>query len=232
MWRNVFNVFKKDNLYTQALVESHSMLDIDLKMIEASVESLRRANDGSISIDIHAMDKQINRFERDVRQKVLTHLAVSGPSNLSGGLALVSIIIDIERIGDYAKNIYDLSRHHPARLHGGNLEPRLMDVEQRTLALLRDTVDAFRDHDVEKARRVMTGYKESLSADCESLVEAVVTGQAEGLSIGAGAVIVLYARYLKRVGGHSRNIVTSVVNPFHRIGYREKEEDSDRSPDR
>ena len=34
--------------------------------------------------------------------------------------------------------------------------------------------------------------------------------------------VALYARYLKRVGGHSHNIVTSVVNPFPRIGYREK----------
>jgi len=32
----------------------------------------------------------------------------------------------------------------------------------------------------------------------------------------------LYARFLKRIASHSRNIVTSVVNPFHRIGYREK----------
>ncbi len=222
MWRNLFNIFKQDNLFTQALHESHEMLDLDLRMIEASVESLRRSDDGSISIDILGMDKRINRFERDVRQKVLTHLAVSGPSDLSSGMVLVSIIIDIERIGDYAKNIHDLARLHPSRLTGGAVEKDLACVEAQTLELFRDTVHAFRENDVEKARSVMVGYKEGLSAACEGIVAAIVEARAGDLDPGTSAAVALYARYLKRIGGHSRNIVTSVVNPFHRLGYKEK----------
>ncbi|MCC5808463.1 MAG: hypothetical protein JJU00_19205 [Opitutales bacterium] len=222
MWRNLFNIFKQDNLFTQALKESHEMLDLDLRMIEASVESLRRSDDGSISIDILGMDKRINRFERDVRQKVLTHLAVSGPGDLSSGMVLVSIIIDIERIGDYAKNIHDLARLHPSRLTGGAVEEDLARVEAQTLELFRDTVQAFRENDVEMARRVMVGYKEGLSAASEGIVAAIVEARAGDLDPGTSAAVALYARYLKRIGGHSRNIVTSVVNPFHRLGYKEK----------
>lgn len=222
MWRNLLNAFNQDNLYTQALAEAHTMLDIDLRMIEASIRSLRHADDGSIDVDILKLDKQINRFERDVRQKVLTHLAVSGPTELSGGLVLVSIIIDIERIGDYAKNIHDLAQSHPARLNAGTLEPRLAAIEEQTLAVFRETVEAVRAHDVDKARHVMDLYKETLSAACEEIVRDVVEGRATDLSTGTGAAIALYARYLKRIGAHSRNIVTSVVNPFPRIGYREK----------
>ena len=224
MWRDLLTLFKQDNLFTQALTESHQMLDLDLTMIEASVESLRRSDDGSIAVDILGLDKQINRYERDVRQKVLTHLAVSGPANLSSGLVLVSIIIDIERIGDYAKNIHDLARLHPARLHAGVAEPDLADVERRALGLLRTAAEAFRKDDADKARQVMAGYKESFSADCEAIVRRVVENQVPDLDSGTAAAVALYARYLKRVGGHSRNIVTSVVNPFPRIGYREKRE--------
>lgn len=228
MWRNLLNVFKNDNLYTQALKESREMLDLDLKMFEASVESLRRSDTGAISIDILKTDKRINQFEREVRQKVLTHLAVSGPADLSGGLVLVSIIIDIERIGDYAKNIYDLAQYHPPRLHGGSLEPRLADVETKTLEIFRKTAEAMREQDVEKARRVMSAYKEGLSAECESIVKELVTGNVQDIETSTATAIGLYVRYLKRIGAHSRNIVTSVVNPFHRIGYREKsEEDND-----
>lgn len=224
MWRNLFTIFKQDNLFIQALSESHEMLDLDLRMIEASVESLRRTDDGSISIDILGMDKRINRFERDVRQKVLTHLAVSGPSDLASGLVLVSIIIDIERIGDYAKNIHDLARLHPSRLTGGLVEEELSRVEEQTLELFRETVEAFRENDVEKARRVMVGYKENLSAACEGILATIVEARAGDLDPGTSAAVALYARYLKRIGAHSRNIVTSVVNPFHRIGYREKKQ--------
>ncbi|MCC5842403.1 MAG: hypothetical protein JJT96_19960 [Opitutales bacterium] len=222
MWRNLLNAFNNDNLYTQALAEAHEMLDIDLRMIEASVRSLRKSDDGSIDVDILKLDKQINRFERDVRQKVLTHLAVSGPTELSGGLVLVSIIIDIERIGDYAKNIHDLAQSHPSKLHGGALEPRLAIIEEKTLFIFRETVDAVRAHNVDKARTVMELYKESLSAACEQVVRDIVEGRAKDLSTETGAAIALYARYLKRIAAHSRNIVTSVVNPFPRIGYREK----------
>tara|TARA_Y100000588_G_scaffold1576_1_gene2313 strand:+ start:2478 stop:2618 length:141 start_codon:yes stop_codon:yes gene_type:complete len=36
------------------------------------------------------------------------------------------------------------------------------------------------------------------------------------------AAVALYTRYLKRIGSHSRNITTSIVSSFHRIGYPEK----------
>ena len=222
MWRNLFNLFRKETLFTQALRESHQMLDLDLEMFEASVESLRRSNDGATQVNLRETDKEINRFERDVRQKVLTHLAVSGPSDLASGLVLVSIIIDIERIGDYAKNIYDLARYHPERLKGGSIEPEVADVEARTGHLFREMVVAFRNSDQDKAREIMTSYKGALSADCEKIVEKIVQGKAPDLEAGTGAAIALYVRYLKRIGAHSRNIVTSVVNPFPRIGYREK----------
>lgn len=74
-------------------------------MFEASVESLHRRDDGAVEIDIYKLDKDVNRFERDVRRKVMTHLVVSGPADLPSGLVLINVVIDIERIGDCAKNI-------------------------------------------------------------------------------------------------------------------------------
>jgi uncharacterized membrane protein YeaQ/YmgE (transglycosylase-associated protein family) len=43
-----------------------------------------------------------------------------------------------------------------------------------------------------------------------------------GMVAADATAVSLYARFLKRIASHSRNIVTSVVNPFQRIGYREK----------
>lgn len=121
MWKNVINLFKKDNLYHQALQQAYAMLDADWLMYEASVESLRQSDTGEIKIDIFAKDKEVNAQERDVRRKVLTHLVISGGADLTSGLILVTVVTDIERIGDYTKNIYDLSRQHPPRLRGGSL---------------------------------------------------------------------------------------------------------------
>ena len=106
MWKEIVSVFQKDNLYQQAFNEACEMLEIDGKMYAASVQSLRQSDTAEIDLDIYALDKEINRSERDVRKKVMKHLMLSGDTQLNSGLALVSVVIDIERIGDYTKNIY------------------------------------------------------------------------------------------------------------------------------
>ena len=92
MWREILKLLGKDNLQTQALRECHEMLDICSEMVVASVDSLRRHDDASVNIDIYAMDKKLNSFERDVRRKVMTHLTISPDSSeLNAFLLFVSI---------------------------------------------------------------------------------------------------------------------------------------------
>ena len=64
----------------------------------------------------------------------MTHLVVSGNKDLGSGLILVSVVIDIERMGDYTKNIYDLAIQHPKRLKAGNYENQLQDIASATAA--------------------------------------------------------------------------------------------------
>jgi phosphate uptake regulator len=223
MWSNLLKLFQSNNLFDQALKESHTMLDLDLEMYQASVESLRHSQTGEIKIDIFAKDKEINAYERDVRKKILTHLAVSrNTADLPSGLVLASIVNDIERIGDYTKNIYDLARHHPSKLHAGSVEPQLQEAEAGVTALFLDMIKAFKASDEEGARQIMRNYKESLSATCENITMGIVSGKVSDLKSADATATALYARYLKRIAGHSRNIISSVVNPFHRIGYKEK----------
>ena len=94
MFKQIFEIFKSDSLYDQALNECHEMLDIDLTMFKASIKSLRKSDSSEIDIDIYEMDKKINAFERDVRRKVMTHLAIGGKEDIGSGLVLVSVVIE------------------------------------------------------------------------------------------------------------------------------------------
>jgi phosphate uptake regulator len=49
-----------------------------------------------------------------VRRKVLRYLAIAGTVDLVPGLVLTGIVIDIERIGDYTKNIAELATTYPS----------------------------------------------------------------------------------------------------------------------
>ncbi|MHC4550683.1 MAG: PhoU domain-containing protein [Planctomycetota bacterium] len=220
MFGQIFKLLAKDNLQVQALRECYEMVDMCTKMVLASVESLRKRDDASVDLDIYDMDRKLNSFERDVRRKVMTHLSLGHTADISAGLTLVSIVIDIERIGDYSKNIYDLAGNHPTRLHGGPLEGMLQVIEKEALDVFRRSVRDFKSGDIDEARRLMHTYKDNISGPCSAFVKALVGGKVEVPSAEAAA-LALYVRYMKRISAHSRNLISSLVNPFDRIGYPE-----------
>ena len=121
MFKQFFELFRKDNMLQQAYDRSLEMLEADREMFLAAASSLREHDDARIEIDIYAKDQLINAYEREVRRKVLTHLALTSSQSIAAGLALVSIVVDIERIGDLTKNIVDLALNHPGKLTCGNL---------------------------------------------------------------------------------------------------------------
>ena len=221
MFKQIFNMFKADSLYEQALGECHEMLDIDLTMFKASIESLRKSDSADINIDIFSMDKKINAFERDVRRKVMTHLVIGSKEDIGSGLVLVSVVIDIERIGDYTKNIYDLAVNHSKKLNGGSVEDRLAEIEKISFKLFEDTIDAFKNQDIDKARGLMGSYKENISIQSDAITNDIIAGKISDLDTGSASAVGLYARYLKRIAAHSRNLISSIVNPFEKIGYPE-----------
>ena len=221
MFKQIFEIFKSDSLHEQALTECHEMLEIVRQMFNESVNSLRNSDTAEIPIDIYATDKKINEFERDVRRKVMTHLAVGGKEDIGSGLILVSVVIDIERIGDYTKNIYDLAKTHPKKLSSGSLKETLDNMENSTKEFLNKAIDAFKNQDIELARSLMEEYKTDISTISNEIVNALVSGENAEFSSDQASALCLYARYLKRIAAHSRNLVSSIVNPFERIGYPE-----------
>lgn len=99
-FKELYELWRKDNLFTQAVQEAHTMLESTFLMFNESIRSLREKDDGEMSDEIYLKDQEVNKFEREVRYKILKHLAITSGSNLIPGLILTSIIIDIERIGD------------------------------------------------------------------------------------------------------------------------------------
>ena len=221
MFKQIFNLFKSDSLYVQALEECHEMLDIDLKMFQESINVLRNKDNSESSFDIRKADLKINEFERSVRRKVMTHLAVSGTDDLGSGLILISVVTDIERIGDYTKNIYDLSKFYTKKLNGHDLESDLSNVEEKVVSLFQNSIKAFKNQDLELARQLMKDYKESISKQSDKITNDIISGKLS-MDADTATAVAMYSRYLKRIGAHSRNLISSVVNPFERIGYREE----------
>ena len=53
----------------------------------------------------------------------------------------------------------------------------------------------------------------------DKLVDQILKGKVTFESESIAASVVLYARYLKRIGSHLSNIMTTLINPFESVGY-------------
>jgi phosphate uptake regulator len=221
MWKELMAIFKSDNLLQQAWNRSYEMLEIDQDMFLEAVMILRERDDANVSEEIRQKDKIVNKYEREVRRKVMTHCTVQGPTSIPAGMALVSIIIDIERIGDYTKNMVDLARNHPTRLLGGTYEEELQRVETAVKDNFVRTRSCIESSDADAALKLLKDY-EWVNRACDNILMDLVSEKDKEIRSGEAVSLSLYYRWLKRINSHLRNITTSVVNPFDRIGYRPK----------
>ncbi|MFQ6616671.1 MAG: PhoU domain-containing protein [Fidelibacterota bacterium] len=222
MWKELINVWKSHNLLIQAWEESYDMLEISRDMFLEAVRILRESDDEVVNLEVRKKDRVVNQYIQEVRRKVMTHCTVQGPRSLPSGMVLVSIVIDMERIGDYCKNILDLATVHPRRLSVTHYEESLARIEEEIKARFDNTVSVLRNQDVEMARNMMKTFKAEIGGICDGIDDDLVGGKVDGLTSADSAALALYVRYLKRISAHLNNIVTSVVNPFDRIGFREK----------
>jgi phosphate uptake regulator len=220
MFKQFFELFRKDNMLQQAYDRSLEMLQTDREMFLAASSSLREHDDARIELDIYAKDQMINAYEREVRRKVLTHLALTSSQSIAAGLALVSIVVDIERIGDLTKNIVDLALRHPGKLTCGNLEEDIRKIETTVKTMFTLLIEALPNGDVEKAKEVMSEHW-WIARRSDEIINALIARSEPDLVCSEAVSTALYVRFLKRISAHLMNIASSVVNPFDRIGFRD-----------
>lgn len=226
MFKEFFDLFRKESLLKQAYNRSLEMIREDREMFLAAMKSLREHDDARIDIDIYAKDQMINACEREVRRHVLTHLTVAQGQNVHAGLTLVSIVVDIERIGDYTKNIVALALQHPGRLKCGSFETDIRKMETTVQTMFNLMIEALPNGDAAKAREIMSEHW-WIAKRSDEIIDYLVAKGEPALTASEAVSTALYARYLKRISAHLMNIASSVVNPFDRIGFRPEEQDDD-----
>ena len=216
MWKKLINLWKSDNLLEQAWQESYEMLRIDQEMFLEAIQILRQTKGTDVDENVRSKDKLVDAYEQDVRRKVLTHCAVAGPSQVPGGMALVTIVTDIERIGDYIRHMVDLAVNYPAQLHGGPYEEDLRRVEAAVKENFARTRKCMETCDGLEAARLLQEYA-WVKQVCYDRIMEMVRDTDSTMSPSQAAALALYFRWLKRINAHLLNITTSVINPFDRI---------------
>nr|MBC8478514.1 PhoU domain-containing protein [bacterium] len=211
-------LFEKKSLLDIALEHSLQML-LDVKgMYDMAVPALRQNDAPCHPEEIQKRDKVINRYERQVRRDVYIHMVMTDNPDRYTALVLLNIVIDIERIGDYAKNIVELATWFPTRLTGGKMEKDLEMAEQGVGDFLGQVHLVFRDSNEELARRLLDKYA-GISKVCDQRIRELIINPECELPPNEAVATAAYLRFLKRINAHCITIATAVVNPFDRIGF-------------
>lgn len=219
MWKELKQIWFSDNLLSEAWDMTYEALNIDAEMFHDAVDALWGDNVKATQKLIFKKDKLINKYERDIRRKVVTHLSVQKGDGVAAGLVLSTIIIDVERIGDYVKNIVDLTEMHQDDLLDKKIKDVLNEIENSVMNAFKTTRTCIEDGDEDVALELYHTTKK-YSRMCDEHISRLITSDKDyGAS---GIVYALYFRYLKRINAHLRNIVSSVINPYDRIGYKPK----------
>ena len=221
VFKDLVTIWNSEDSLSQAWTSSNEMLHLSHEMFTDSVNALRSGEKNKVIKSIKLRDEEINQYHRDIRKKVVTYYSVSKDvTNINSGLVLINMVVDIERVGDYTKNILDLAKYYPKKLRSEKVSEDLRIIEQAVIERFQNTVKAVEEMDEMAAKELIKSYRSDLGKLSDNLVASSISGD---LKIGEehmASSMVLYARYLKRIGAHLKNITSVVINPFESFGYK------------
>lgn len=180
-------------------------------ILEKSLRSLDQ-RDSAMAREIAGDDLAIDRLDVEIDRAVLELLALQAPvaHDLRQTIAIKTAALDLERVGDLARNIADSA----IRLAEGEsvcLPPNLQNLADGTRRILSSALTSFADTDPGRARAVVAA-DDQIDAD----EACVIRGAIESLRndpehSSAGVDFILIAKNLERVADHATNIAEDVV---------------------
>jgi phosphate transport system protein len=179
--------------------------------IERSIDALRN-RDVELARQIIADDVKINRKRYDTEEKCLELIATQQP--LAGDLrtiaAVLHIIVDLERMGDYAegnaKIALMLADEPPVKPYIDI--PRMAQIANR---MLMDSLEAFNERDADRARRICDEDDE-VDALYDQVYRELLTFMLNDPKIIERATYLIWvAHNLERIADRVTNICERVV---------------------
>ncbi|MFC1540945.1 PhoU domain-containing protein [Candidatus Latescibacterota bacterium] len=197
--------------FSSMLESSEEMLTYALKVLTQKGKAL------NVQENIYIKDQKINITEQEIRKRILIRLSTSPGGNIPACLVLISIAKDAERLGDYVKNIFELSNMvFRDFVNDDSLFKQLFETIGHEVKILFESVNtAFKNSDTELALEVSARAR-NISKQCEDVITQVVNSD---FTADQAVVLTLGARYLKRIALHLSNISSSIFLPMPEMDY-------------
>ena len=190
-------VLKMAGLVEEAVFQAaKSLQDRDIEMADRVIEG----------------DNLIDQLENEVLEECLKILALHQPVavDLRRISAVLLISTDLERMGDLASGIAEraLTLSHPPF---ANIPSRLKPMTERTIDMVRRSLDAFVHSNVAVARTVIRLDDEVDAHNAAIIHELIAEMKTSPDKIDAALSLFSAVRHVERIADHATNIAEDVI---------------------
>lgn len=172
-----------------------------------------------LKTEVYGLEEEIDRSEHEIENLILRIILRNQPvaSDLRRISAGLKIITDMERIGDMARDIVDISKFLPKDIDGTVLK-EINNMSDFAKKMVETSIDAYILSEIKIAEKVILdddvvdNYFVEIR---DMLVEIIRTKQYRA---AAAIDVIMVAKYIERIADHATNIatwVTFVVTGVH-----------------
>ncbi len=200
--------------------------------VSDSIDALRR-RDGDLAAAVVEGDKRLDAMEAQVSSLVIRMLALRQPMavDLRTVVASLKIASDLERVGDYAKNIAKRTLLLNQMPPTGPISS-IYSLSRMVQVMLHEVLDAYAAGDAQAAEQVRQRDDEVDDAHTGIFRELITYMMEDPRTITASTHLAFIVKNLERIGDHATNVAESVVFQVsgERLEERHLEDDAPDEP--
>lgn len=172
----------------------------------SAAERTMLVNNEKLALEVHQLEQEIDQKERDIESLCMKMILRQQPvaSDLRLISAALKMISDMERIGDQASDIADITKE----INDVSMIEKMpmRDMAEATMRMLTDSVDSFVRCDIELAKKVMEAddFVDCKFRQIKQQLIAMISEQADKSEEIMDFLMI--AKYYERIGDHAVNI--------------------------
>ena len=201
--------------------ELRDMANLCEQAVSMAVQAVTRRETDLVE-QVRGVDGFIDKKERDIESLCLKLLLQQQPvaSDLRDISSALKMISDLERIGDQASDIAEISRY-TSQNEGDECLNDLREMAAETVKMVTESIDAFERHDLVLAREVIR-YDSVVDRWFDRIKGDLIASIGKDNSRGEYYLdLLMVAKYLERIGDHATNVAEWVE--YSIIGRRSKD---------
>ena len=179
--------------------------------IQKAIEALLK-QDEELAKSVMESDSLVDQKQKEIENICFTLLMQQQPvaSDLRTISAALKMVTDMERIGDHAADISEMTVHLAHEPYIKNLD-HIRQMASETMWMLIQSIEAYVEKDVKKANGVIVhdDIVDRLFAETkEDLIDLIHRDKNNGEQ---ATDLLMVAKYFERIGDHATNIAEWVI---------------------